>query len=131
MPWTGKRYVSVVFNTFFSNFETIWFTKFSVKLYFLKVCSLDDLEDGKEYVCSGKGDNFKRIEYSKTDTLRTKRLANNLKLLSTSASSPKIVAPDCVRPRIVTIIRNGIKPRKVGGWNFENYRKKKYFVLRF
>lgn len=30
-----------------------------------------------------------------------------------SQSSPRIIPPDCVRPRIVTLIRNGIKPRKI------------------
>jgi doublecortin-like kinase 1/2 len=76
------------------------------------VSSLDDLEDGKEYVCSGKGEIFKRIEYTKTDTLRSKRLSNT-KFSTTPAYTPKIIPPDCVRPRIVTLIRNGIKPRKI------------------
>ncbi|XP_044262083.1 serine/threonine-protein kinase GL21140 [Tribolium madens] len=75
-----------------------------------KVCSLDDLEDGKEYVCSGKGEIFKRIEYTKTDTLK-KRQSN--KFNNTMIHTPKIIPPDCVRPRIVTLIRNGIKPRKI------------------
>lgn len=81
-----------------------------------KVCSLDDLEDGKEYVCSGKGELFKRIEYTKTDTLKIRRITNNKinsPISTNTTSSPKIIPPDCVRPRIVTIIRNGIKPRKV------------------
>ncbi|KAG5886685.1 hypothetical protein JTB14_007087 [Gonioctena quinquepunctata] len=78
-----------------------------------KVCSIDDLEDGKEYVVCGKGETFKRTEYSKTDTLRSKRLSNTkFSVVQNAANVPKIVPPDCVRPRIVTIIRNGIKPRK-------------------
>lgn len=77
-----------------------------------KVCNIDDLEDGKEYVCSGKGDTFKRIEYIKTDLNKTKRMSNN-KFYAASPVQPRIVSPDCVRPRIVTIIRNGLKPRKV------------------
>ncbi|XP_074029199.1 serine/threonine-protein kinase GL21140 [Leptinotarsa decemlineata] len=76
-----------------------------------KVCSIDDLEDGKEYVVCGKGEVFKRTEYSKTDTLRPKRLSNS-KFTVQNINVPKIISPDCVRPRIVTIIRNGIKPRK-------------------
>ena len=76
------------------------------------MCSLDDLEDGKEYVCSGKGELFKRIEYTKTDTLKTKRLPNS-KFSHITSYTPRIIPPDCVRPRIVTLIRNGIKPRKV------------------
>ncbi|XP_018564518.1 serine/threonine-protein kinase GM11705 isoform X1 [Anoplophora glabripennis] len=77
-----------------------------------KVCTIDDLEDGKEYVVSGKGELFKKIEYTKTDTLKSKRLSNT-KFTVHTVSSPKVIPPDCVRPRIVTIIRHGIKPRKI------------------
>ncbi|CAG9815807.1 unnamed protein product [Phaedon cochleariae] len=81
-----------------------------------KVCSIDDLEDGKEYVVGGKGEPFKRIEYTKTDAARPKRPSNASKFTvhhSNYQHAPKVVPPDCVRPRIVTIIRNGIKPRKI------------------
>ncbi|GJQ87040.1 hypothetical protein Trydic_g12620 [Trypoxylus dichotomus] len=77
-----------------------------------KVSSLDDLEDGKEYVCGGKGEVFKKIEYSKTDHNKSKRLSSG-RLSSPAISQPRVVPPDCVRPRIVTLIRNGLKPRKV------------------
>ncbi|KAI4459065.1 serine/threonine-protein kinase [Holotrichia oblita] len=77
-----------------------------------KVSSLDDLEDGKEYVCGGKGEVFKKIEYSKTDHNKSKRLSSG-RLSGPVVSQPRIAPPDCVRPRIVTLIRNGIKPRKV------------------
>lgn len=83
-------------------------------IIFLQVSSIDDLEDGKEYVVSGKGELFKKIEYTKTDTLRPKRLSNTkFSIHSMINNVPKVVVPDCIRPRIVTIIRNGIKPRKV------------------
>ncbi|CAG9835704.1 unnamed protein product [Diabrotica balteata] len=78
-----------------------------------KVCNIDDLEDGKEYVVCGKGEMFKKIEYTKTDTLRSKRLSNTKFTLNSYSSVPRIVVPDCVRPKIVNIIRNGIKPRKM------------------
>lgn len=74
--------------------------------------SLDDLEDGKEYVCGGKGEVFKKIEYSKTDHNKSKRLSSG-RLSGPVVAQPRIAPPDCVRPRIVTLIRNGIKPRKV------------------
>ncbi|KRT82019.1 hypothetical protein AMK59_4982, partial [Oryctes borbonicus] len=77
-----------------------------------KVSSLDDLEDGKEYVCGGKGEVFKKIEYSKTDHNKSKRLSSS-RFSGPIISQPRVVPPDCVRPRIVTLIRNGIKPRKV------------------
>lgn len=70
------------------------------------------MEDGKEYVCGGKGEIFKKIEYSKTDLTKPKRPAS-ARLSILSNPTPRIIPPDCVRPRIVTLIRNGIKPRKV------------------
>lgn len=77
-----------------------------------QIASIDELEDGKEYVCAGKGEAFKRIDYNKiVDPKRCKRLSN-----CKFTPQPKIIPPDCVRPRIVTIIRNGIKPRKVSGY---------------
>lgn len=86
--------------------------------------SLDDLEDGKEYVCAGKGEIFKKIEYSKTDHNKTKRLSS-ARHSGPVVSQPRIAPPDCVRPRIVTIIRNGIKPRKVIIFFFN------YFIISF
>ncbi|KAF5276882.1 hypothetical protein FQA39_LY06433 [Lamprigera yunnana] len=76
-----------------------------------KISSVDELEDGKEYVCSGKGESFKKIEYTKRD-LKNKRLSTS-KCASLPTHTNRIAFQDCVRPRIVTIIRNGIKPRKV------------------
>lgn len=74
-----------------------------------KIASIDELEDGKEYVCAGKGESFKKLEYNKIeDTKRSKRLSN-----FKFTPQPKVAPPDCVKPKIVTIIRNGIKPRKV------------------
>ncbi|XP_060526690.1 serine/threonine-protein kinase GD17699 [Cylas formicarius] len=75
-----------------------------------KVNDIDDLEDGKEYVVAGKSEQFKKIEYSRSDPLRTRK-PNRTN--SSVTSTPKIIAPDCVRPRIVTLIRHGIKPRKI------------------
>uniref|UniRef100_A0A1Y1LDI8 non-specific serine/threonine protein kinase n=1 Tax=Photinus pyralis TaxID=7054 RepID=A0A1Y1LDI8_PHOPY len=74
-----------------------------------KISSLEELEDGKEYVCSGKGELFKKIDYTKTEALKNKRASVSKPTVPVS----RVVLEDCVRPRIVTIIRNGIKPRKV------------------
>ncbi|KAL1505322.1 hypothetical protein ABEB36_004914 [Hypothenemus hampei] len=75
-----------------------------------KIGNIEELEDGKEYVVSGKGEVFKKVEYSKTDTLKSRRVNRNNSSITTI---PKIIPPDCVRPRIVTLIKNGIKPRKI------------------
>ncbi|XP_077286724.1 serine/threonine-protein kinase GA29083 [Arctopsyche grandis] len=104
-----------------------------------KVLKLEDLEDGKSYVCSGKGEIFKKLDYnaqmsarlntpeSNNTTLNTtlKTPNNRLSRLFNDTGSPygatgngnsaKVISNEIsvVRPRIVTIIRNGIKPRKI------------------
>lgn len=105
-----------------------------------KIAKLDDLEDGQSYVCSGFGEPFKRLDYEASAvTPQSFRLsgpeslndsaspsparANNRlsRYLQANGSTPTSngtarVSPagdNVVRPRIVTIIRNGVKPRKV------------------
>ncbi|XP_050665348.1 serine/threonine-protein kinase GA29083 [Leptidea sinapis] len=105
-----------------------------------KVSKLDDLEDGQSYVCSGFGEPFKKIDYEASAvTPQSFRLSGPESLNDTSSPSPARannrlsrylqtngnsttgngsprVSPagdNVVRPRIVTIIRNGVKPRKV------------------
>lgn len=105
-----------------------------------KVGKLDDLEDGQSYVCSGFGEPFKRLDYEASAvTPQSFRLsgpeslsdsaspsparANNRlsRYLQTNGSSttgngtPRIspAGENVVRPRLVSIIRNGVKPRKV------------------
>lgn len=70
--------------------------------------TIDEFEDGKEYVCAGKGEIFKKIEYGKIEVKKTKRILN-CKIVPQQKNS----TPSCVHPRIVTLIRNGVKPRKV------------------
>lgn len=85
-----------------------------------KVSQLDDLEDGKFYVCSGQGDQFKRVEYSvnlnsfsaasakvKPSRSLTRLSPNNSMNLRTPTLN------NVVRPRIIIVIRNGTRPRKV------------------
>ncbi|XP_041973651.1 serine/threonine-protein kinase GD17699 [Aricia agestis] len=103
-----------------------------------KIGNLDDLEDGQSYVCSGFGEPFKRLDYEAATTPQSFRLsgpesldsaspsparANNRlsRYLQTNGSnttgngSPRVspAGDNVVRPRIVTILRNGVKPRKV------------------
>lgn len=74
------------------------------------------MEDGKEYVCAGKGEIFKKIEYTKREINKAKRSAS-ARLSIIANPTPKILPPDCVRPKIATLIRNGIKPRKVNQYS--------------
>ncbi|XP_045542384.1 serine/threonine-protein kinase GA29083 [Papilio machaon] len=106
-----------------------------------KIGKLDDLEDGQSYVCSGFGEPFKRLDYEASAvTPQSFRLSGPESLNDSASPSPARannrpsrylltngsnnttgngtarVSPagdNVVRPRIVTIIRNGVKPRKV------------------
>ncbi|XP_050358938.1 serine/threonine-protein kinase GA29083 [Nymphalis io] len=105
-----------------------------------KVGKLDDLEDGQSYVCSGFGEPFKRLDYeasavtpqsfrlsgpeslsdsaSPSPARANNRLSRYLQTNgsnSTGNGTPRVspAGDNVIRPRIVTIIRNGVKPRKV------------------
>lgn len=87
-----------------------------------KVERLEDLEDNKSYVCSCNNENFKKIEYTSNIRQRVSKngrpfspLKNGTALTTngTSGNSIKDTEASCVFPRIVTLIRNGVKPRKI------------------
>ncbi|GBP12113.1 hypothetical protein EVAR_5936_1 [Eumeta japonica] len=104
-----------------------------------KIGKLDDLEDGQSYVCSGFGEPFKRLDYEASAiTPSSFRLSGPESLGDSASPSPARAhnrlsrywqtngssttgngtarvspAGETVRPRIVTLIRNGVKPRKV------------------
>lgn len=86
-----------------------------------KVEKLEDLEDNKSYVCSCNNEIYKKIEYSSCNIMKlTGRVSKNGRPSSpmkngtngTSATGVKDEA-SVVFPRIVTLIRNGVKPRKI------------------
>ncbi|XP_048004959.1 serine/threonine-protein kinase CG17528 [Leguminivora glycinivorella] len=103
-----------------------------------KIGKLDDLEDGQSYVCSGFGEPFKRLDYeasavtpqsfrlsgpeSPGDILSV-RTPNRYSRCIQSNGTPTasngtarvspVPSETVIRSRIVTIIRNGVKPRKV------------------
>lgn len=84
-----------------------------------KVGGLDELEDGKCYVCSGLGETFKRVDYS-ANSAQTGKLKHRKSLPSMHQSSETTHSPisrsclsDVIRPRLITLIRNGTRPRKV------------------
>jgi doublecortin-like kinase 1/2 len=85
-----------------------------------KVDKLEDLEDGKGYVCSCNNEQFKKIEYSATNVVKaTNRLSRVIRSSSPLKNggglngSVKKENASVVHPRIVTLIRNGVKPRKI------------------
>ncbi|KAK6636632.1 hypothetical protein RUM43_010294 [Polyplax serrata] len=79
-----------------------------------KVSDIDDLEDGKCYVCSGQGEPFKRIEYLNLSSRKVKpgKPFVDVRLDINSPRTPKTTS-DFIRPKVIILIRNGTRPRKV------------------
>ncbi|KAI8429756.1 hypothetical protein MSG28_000304 [Choristoneura fumiferana] len=89
-----------------------------------KVDKVDDLEDGQSYVCSGVGETFKKLDYEASAvTPQSFRLGpESVSRQSNGVSSEGNGTPlssrvrSCepvMRSKLVTLIRNGTKPRKV------------------
>lgn len=79
---------------------------------------LDDLEDNKSYVCSCNNELFKKIEYSSKLAARFSKngrpfspMKNGTNGTPTTGSAKDKTS--VVFPRIVTLIRNGVKPRRI------------------
>uniref|UniRef100_A0A6M2DC95 non-specific serine/threonine protein kinase n=1 Tax=Xenopsylla cheopis TaxID=163159 RepID=A0A6M2DC95_XENCH len=88
-----------------------------------KIANVDDLEHGKSYVCSCNNEPFKKAEYShisnhaKTNNKLSRITRPGSPCKNGVSNCPNGRSPtesaDVVRPRIVTLIRHGIKPRKI------------------
>lgn len=85
-----------------------------------KIATLDDIEDGKCYVCSCNSEYFKKVDYSllSINTLKaSSRHSKGFRPYSPIKNGSPIInlseRDSVVFPRIVTLVRNGIKPRKV------------------
>lgn len=85
-----------------------------------KVEKLEDLEDNKSYVCSCNNEIFKKIEYSPSNLIKiAARVSKNgrpsspMKNGTNGTNHGTKDEASIVFPRIVTLIRNGVKPRKI------------------
>lgn len=96
-----------------------------------KVDKLEDLEDNKSYVCSCNNETFKKIEYSANSIANkvsassaTGRISKNGRPSSPMKNGTNghslnnhnnggTIEASVVFPRIVTLIRNGVKPRRI------------------
>ncbi|XP_054987460.1 serine/threonine-protein kinase DCLK1 isoform X2 [Sorex araneus] len=84
-----------------------------------KISSLDQLVEGESYVC-GSIEPFKKLEYTKnvnpnwSVNVKTTSASRAVSSLATAKGSPSEVREnkDFIRPKLVTIIRSGVKPRK-------------------
>jgi doublecortin-like kinase 1/2 len=77
-----------------------------------KVQDISDLEDGKCYVVSGQGEVFKKVDYSSSAVKRGSSMSG---LPSSPAINTKQIISNnlSIKAKIITLIRNGIKPRKI------------------
>lgn len=77
-----------------------------------KVQKIDELEDGKSYVVSGQNEIFKKIDYYSTNVKKGTSLTG-LTVKSNVDSKQTFPPLIYIKSRIITLIRNGIKPRKI------------------
>lgn len=78
--------------------------------FIIQVGCLEDLEDGQCYVCSGQGETFKKVEYNPQNQ-KIKSCKPSTDSRPSSSKPPPI--DSSVRPRLITLVRNGTRPRKV------------------
>ncbi|XP_058132938.1 serine/threonine-protein kinase DCLK1 isoform X2 [Dasypus novemcinctus] len=84
-----------------------------------KIASLDQLVEGESYVC-GSIEPFKKLEYTKnvnpnwSVNVKTTSASRAVSSLATAKGSPSEAREnkDFIRPKLVTVIRSGVKPRK-------------------
>ncbi|TRY90946.1 hypothetical protein DNTS_022184, partial [Danionella cerebrum] len=83
-----------------------------------KITSIDQLVEGESYVC-GSTEAFKKVNYSNNVnpnwSVNVRSLGSNkcpTSLASTKAGQQSKESKDFIRPKLVTIIRSGMKPRK-------------------
>ncbi|XP_067419096.1 serine/threonine-protein kinase DCLK1 isoform X2 [Emydura macquarii macquarii] len=84
-----------------------------------KISTLDQLVEGESYVC-GSIEPFKKLEYTKnvnpnwSVNVKTTSASRTVQSLATAKGSPSDAREnkDFIRPKLVTIIRSGVKPRK-------------------
>lgn len=94
----------------------------------VQISSLDELEDGQKYVCLCNNESFKKVEYTSSPLGQSNKTTSRLSRSTRPASPMKNGAngtlngsnavdlserDSIVHPRIVTLIRNGTKPRKI------------------
>ncbi|KAJ8405229.1 hypothetical protein AAFF_G00322200 [Aldrovandia affinis] len=82
-----------------------------------KITSMAELEEGESYVCASEN-NYKKVDYTKNVnpnwSVNVKASANQkgLQSLATKGATESKESKDFVRPKLVTVMRSGSKPRK-------------------
>ncbi|XP_054611957.1 neuronal migration protein doublecortin-like [Dunckerocampus dactyliophorus] len=82
-----------------------------------RVSALDELEEGESYVCASEN-LFKKVDYTKnvnpnwSVNVKASASQKNIQSLAAKAASEPRESKDFVRPKLVTVMRSGVKPRK-------------------
>ncbi|XP_048189546.1 LOW QUALITY PROTEIN: serine/threonine-protein kinase DCLK2 [Perognathus longimembris pacificus] len=80
-----------------------------------KVTSLDELLEGESYVCASN-EPFRKVDYTKNInpnwSVNIKGGAPRASAAAASAKSEVKESKDFIKPKLVTVIRSGVKPRK-------------------
>lgn len=82
-----------------------------------KITTMDELEEGESYVCASENF-YKKVDYTKNVnpnwSVNVKAVANqkNMQSLASRAASEARESKEFVRPKLVTVMRSGVKPRK-------------------
>lgn len=78
-----------------------------------KISELDDLEDGKFYICSGGNNAIKKLDYAALNNVKPSRSLTKLQNSSNLHSPIKQQLHLNIRPKIIFVVRSGTRPRKI------------------
>ncbi|RVE63752.1 hypothetical protein OJAV_G00139420 [Oryzias javanicus] len=82
-----------------------------------KISTLDELEEGESYVCASENF-YKKVDYTKnvnpnwSVNVKASASQKNMQSLAAKAASEPRENKEFVRPKLVTVMRSGVKPRK-------------------
>lgn len=83
-----------------------------------KIASMDELEEGESYVCASEN-YFKKVDYTRNvnpnwsvNVKASAATQKGLQSLASGKGSEMKESKDFVRPKLVTVMRSGVKPRK-------------------
>ncbi|XP_028323027.1 LOW QUALITY PROTEIN: neuronal migration protein doublecortin-like [Gouania willdenowi] len=82
-----------------------------------RIVALDELEEGESYVCASENF-YKKVDYTKnvnpnwSVNVKASASPKSMQLLAAKAASESRESKDFVRPKLVTVMRSGVKPRK-------------------
>ncbi|KAF6728800.1 Neuronal migration protein doublecortin, partial [Oryzias melastigma] len=82
-----------------------------------KISTLDELEEGESYVCASENF-YKKVDYTKnvnpnwSVNVKASASQKNMQSLAAKAANEPRENKEFVRPKLVTVMRSGVKPRK-------------------